>query len=442
VPARAACRCIAVSLVVAVWISACGEEPGPAEVESEPAAQPALDTPLDSGAAPAPDADLIEQLGAIGYLSGTEPIGAATGAVLHAPDRIEPGLNFLTSGHGPVALLMNAKGEVLHEWRAEFDQVFPKHPDRDRGLEPHRNFWRDAVLLPNGDILVIWELFGLFKLDRDSRVLWAVAEPVHHDLQVTETGEIAHLQARRTMIEGIPEKRAIEDYIVLRDQEGRELRRLAMSDAMRNADWLELRRAFWARSLARGYGLGSKGLFDPFHTNSLRLLSEAEAASLGESFRAGDALVSLAMLDTIAILDVETGSARWWQQGPFGMQHQPRPTPDGGIILFNNFLTAERSSVVTLNPKTRRVVREYTGPDAEPLYSRRSGRVEVLRNGNVLIVETDGGRALEVTPAGELVWQYRSPHKAGKNRDRIANLYSLDRVDATQTRWLKGAGSR
>jgi hypothetical protein len=291
-------------------------------------------------------------------------------------------------------------------------------------------------LFPNGDILVLWELFGLFKLDRDSRVLWAVAEHVHHDLVVTEAGEIAHLQAERKMISGIAERRAIEDYIVVRDEGGRKLRWLAMSDALRNADWLFLRRAFWARALTRGYGLSEKGLYDPFHTNSLRLLSGLEAAQLGESFRAGDALVSLAMLDTIAILDMETGTTRWWQQGPFGMQHQPQPTPDGGIILFNNFLTAERSSVVTLDPKTRQVIREYTGPETEPLHSRRSGRVQVLRNGNVLIVETDGGRALEVTPAGELVWQYRSPYRAGKNGDLVANLYSLDRVGATQTRWL------
>jgi hypothetical protein len=133
---------------------------------------------------------------------------------------------------------------------------------------------------------------------------------------------------------------------------------------------------------------------------------------------------------------METGTTRWWQQGPFGMQHQPQPTPDGEIILFNNFLTAERSSVVTLDPETRQVIREYSGPEAEPLYSRRSGRVQVLPNGNVLIVETDGGRALEVTPADELVWQYQSPYRAGKNGDLVANLYSLDRVDATQTRWL------
>lgn len=433
---RASRRLFVALLASAAFGVSCSEGTGPAGEESETAAHPAPGAPLEPDAAPALEAKLIEQLAAIGYSPGTEQAGAPTGVVLHDAERVEPGLNFLTSGHGPVALLMDMRGEVLHEWRAEFSQVFPQHPGRDRAMEPHRNFWRDAVLFPNGDLLAIWELFGLFKLDRDSRVLWAVAEHVHHDLLVTEAGEIAHLQSERKMIAGITQKRAIEDYIVLRDERGKELRRIAMSDALRNADWLGLRRAFWARALARGYGLGKKGLFDPFHTNSLRLLSELEAARLGESFRAGDALVSLAMLDTIAIIDMETGTTRWWQQGPFGMQHQPQPTPDGGIILFNNFMTPERSSVVTLDPETRRVIREYTGPEAEPLYSRRSGRVQVLRNENVLIVETDGGRALEVTPAGELVWQYRSPYRAGKNGDLVANLYSLERVDATQTRWL------
>jgi len=168
----------------------------------------------------------------------------------------------------------------------------------------------------------------------------------------------------------------------------------------------------------------------------------------------------MAMLDTIAILDMEKGVTRWSQQGPFGMQHGPRPTPEGDIILFNNFLTAERSSVLTLNPRTRRVVREYTGPKSEPLHSRRSGRVELLPNGNTLVVETDRGRALELTEDGEVVWEFRSPYRVGERGDKraservdkepgervdkgpgeqggkVANLYSLKRVGADQVSWL------
>ena len=390
----------------------------------------------DPSSAPPSEADLIEQLSAIGYLAGSEQAHDLHGVIQHDPQRVAPGLNLITSGHGPVALLMDMDGEVLHEWRAEFAQVFPDHPRFERAKEQRRNFWRDALLFPNGDIIVIWELFGIFKLDRDSRVLWAVPEPAHHDLQLTESGEIVHLQAKRKMISGIAEKLAVEDFIVVRDAEGRELRSVAMSDALRNVHWLKLRKAFWARSKERGYGLNEKSIYDPFHTNSLWLLSPAEAARLGDPFRAGDALVSMAMLDTIAIIDMEKGVTRWSQQGPFGMQHGPRPTPDGDIILFNNFLTAERSSVLTLNPRTRRVVREYTGPKSEPLHSRRSGRVQLLPNGNTMVVETDGGRALELAQDGEVVWEFHSPYRVHERGDKVASLYTLERVGADQTSWL------
>ncbi|NRA08839.1 MAG: hypothetical protein HRU02_11835 [Myxococcales bacterium] len=392
--------------------------------------------PTPSTSAPRSEAELIEQLSAVGYLAATEQAGDSQGVTLHDPRRSAQGLNLITSGHGPVALLMDMDGTVLHEWRAEFAQVFPEHPRSERAKEPRRNFWRDTLLFPNGDIVVIWELFGLFKLDRDSRLLWSVPEPAHHDLQLTESGEIIHLQSKRKMIPGIEKKPAIEDFIIVRDGSGEELRRLAMSDALRNVDWLRLRRSFWARARERGYGLNENTVFDPFHTNSLWLLSTAEAARLGDSFQAGDALVSMGMLDTVAILDMEKGVTRWSQQGPFGMQHSPRLTADGGIILFNNFLTAERSSVLTLDPRTRRVIREYTGPKSEPLYSRRSGRVQMLPNGNTLVVETDGGRALELTEDREVVWEFRSPYRVREGVEKVANLYSLKRVDEGQAAWL------
>ena len=391
---------------------------------------------MGSTSAPTSEAELIEQLAAIGYLAGSEQARDLQGVTRHDRKRVAPGLNLVTSGHGPVALLIDMDGEVLHEWRAEFERVFPDHPRSERAQQRRRNFWRDAVLFRNGDILVIWELFGLFKLDRDSRVLWSVPEPAHHDLVLTGSGEIVHLQAERRSIPGIPEKLAVEDFILVRDGGGRELRRLAMSDALGNVHWPRLRKAFWARSRERGYGLDEQSIYDPFHTNSLWLLSAAEAASLGDSFRAGDALVSMAMLDTIAILDMVKGVTRWSQQGPFGMQHGPRPTPDGDIILFNNFLTAERSSVLTLDPRTRSVTREYTGPRAEPLHSRRSGRVQVLPNGNTLVVETDRGRALELTKDGEVVWEFRSPYRVSGRGDEVAHLYELERVDAGLADWL------
>ena len=68
----------------------------------------------------------------------------------------------------------------------------------------------------------------------------------------------------------------------------------------------------------------------------------------------------------------------------------------------------------------------------------------MLPNGNTLVVETDGGRALELTGDGEIVWEFRSPYRVSEQGsggvseqgNRVAHLYSLRRVDAKLTGWL------
>ncbi len=66
----------------------------------------------------------------------------------------------------------------------------------------------------------------------------------------------------------------------------------------------------------------------------------------------------------------------------------------------------------------------------------RSGRVQPLPNGNTLVVETDAGRALELTEDGEVVWEFRSPYRVRERGDKVASLYSLERVGADKTSWL------
>jgi len=381
-------------------------------------------------------AELIEELSAIGYVAGSERAGELSGVVAREAERVSPGLNLMTSGHGPVAVLMETDGTVVHEWTAEFDEIFSEHPRSGLGHEARRNFWRDVILFPNGDIVVIWELFGIFKLDRDSNVLWVVAEPAHHDMQLTEAGEIVHLQSERKMIEGIPERQAIEDFVIVRNAGGGEIRRLALSDALGNVNWLKLRRTFWMRAKDRGYGLNERSAYDPFHTNSIQLLGEKNAARLGGRFKAGDVLVSMGMLDTIAIIDLEEGLTRWSQQGPFGMQHSARFGPEGDIVLFNNFSSANHSTVMTFDPRTREATREYHGPDSRRLYSRRSGGVQLLPNGNMLITETDRGRALEVAQDGDVVWEFHSPYRLEDGSGKVAHLYSLDRIKRSRAAWL------
>ena len=416
-------------LLLGLSLQAWGEVDEPASLE-------------DTGRAVRTEAELIQELSAMGYLAGSGSPRPTQGVSVHDRERVAPGFNLMTSGHGPVAVLMGMDGTVLHEWTAEFAQVFPDHPRSERLEDPRRNFWRAAVLLPEGELLVVWELFGIFKLDRDSNLVWAVPEPAHHDLQQGEAGEIIHLQAQRMMIDGIPERPAIEDFIVTRDANGKELRRISLSASLKNVNWPKLRKRFWHRADSRGYDLNKGMTYDPFHTNSLQILSQDDAGRLGPLFKAGDALVSMGTLDTIAIIDLQEGVTRWSQQGPFGMQHSARLREDGDIVVFNNFVAATRSSAMAMNPRTRALTWEFGGSESDPLYSKRSGGVQPLDNGNLLIVETDGGRALEVTESGDVVWEFHTPYRVGEDRSKIAHLYSLKRLEGPLPSWLGSGAER
>ena len=46
---------------------------------------------------------------------------------------------------------------------------------------------------------------------------------------------------------------------------------------------------------------------------------------------------------------------------------------------------------------------------ADVLYSEYCSSADRLPNGNTLITETIGGRCIEVTPEGEIVWEFLNP---------------------------------
>ncbi len=54
---------------------------------------------------------------------------------------------------------------------------------------------------------------------------------------------------------------------------------------------------------------------------------------------------------------------------------------------------------------------------------------ERLPNGNTLITESDGGRLLEVTPAGEIVWEYLNPVRGGEAEELIPIVSWGQRID-------------
>jgi hypothetical protein len=106
---------------------------------------------------------------------------------------------------------------------------------------------------------------------------------------------------------------------------------------------------------------------------------------------------------------------KWSQIGPWHRQHDPDFLPDGTISVFNNNMGLGASQIIAMDPATRDYRVAFDGGRDRNFYTWRRGRHQTLDNGNIMLVETERGRALEVTPEGDVVWEFNNIYDRGRN---------------------------
>ena len=116
----------------------------------------------------------------------------------------------------------------------------------------------------------------------------------------------------------------------------------------------------------------------------------------------------------IAVLDWDAGEIVWaWGRGRISGPHDAQVLASGNILLFDNGLGRGWSRGVEMDPSTGDIVWEWRADPPEAFFTMSKGSIERLPNGNTLMAESDRGRAIEVTPAGEVVWEYECPYETG-----------------------------
>jgi len=231
------------------------------------------------------DSEAVLRLKSIGYLSGYRGAPDSSSVTRWDRDKAYAGLNLYTSGHAPEATLMAMDGTVIHRWSYAWDRAFPREaalPSTPAG----REHWRRVRMLPDGGLLAIYEGQGLIRLDRDSRLMWALPIAAHHDLQVRADGRIFVLtrdvRSRDDIHNGDP---ILEDFVTEIAPDGRVIGSFSLIDAFLTSDYAA---CVWKAP--------SDG--DIFHTNTLQLLDGKSSARL-PAFRAGNLLISSPQLDKI-----------------------------------------------------------------------------------------------------------------------------------------------
>lgn len=363
----------------------------------------------------APDDGQLAQLAALGYLDGYEPAGERTGVIKWDREAAQDGLNLVMSGHAAEACLMEMDGTVVHRWSYRFTDAFPNaHVPADQF---HTQSWRRVHLLRDGGILAIYNGHGLIRLDKDSRLIWALSEKCHHDLDVSadESTIYTLIQDERIDPSIHASKPVLAEYIGFISSDGKLIRKIAVLDAFRGSPYEPL--------LTRMPPYG-----DILHANTLELLDGPSSPHLS-AFKSGNLLTSFRHLDAIAVIDVSTEKIAWSLTGMWRYQHEPSWLKNEHILLFDNQGIRDKSRVLEIDPFTQQMHWEYRGSDSTPFFSSTSGACHRLDNGNTLIIESNRGRAFEVSVTGDIVWEFLNPERAGKNKELVAVLFDVLRVN-------------
>ena len=198
------------------------------------------------------DRELLETLG---YLDGSEARTHEAGAVVLDAAAIAPGNNLYVSGQGPEAHLIDRDGKMLHTWKKDYFEALPNSTwDRAKPLPNH---WRRALLLPDGTLFVIWGGQGMARLDKDSNVIWALDEPIHHDLELAPDGNLWTLSRR--VERGRRGRNVLDEILALDPATGAVRQRLDVRSLIEDGPYAAIQHRF-----------PSDG--DLFHTNTIEWL--------------------------------------------------------------------------------------------------------------------------------------------------------------------------
>ncbi len=353
----------------------------------------------------------IERLEALGYARGSRTT-VVSGVTRYERDAVQPGINLYTSGHAAEALLIDLEGNELHRWRLDFRDAFPDYP-ADKPITTSMAWWCWIHPFDNGDLLALYSGAGIVKVNARSELLWGRRNRAHHDLAVADDGTIYVLTKANHIVPHVHETEPItEDFVTVMSPDGAIGKSFSVLDAFAGTEFADA----WRSRRKSG---------DLLHTNAIEILDGRVADRVPE-LRRGHLLLSIPIPELVVVVDPESEKVVWARK--FRSLHDVQIVGDGTFLAFDNRGAGGDSRALEMDPATMDVAWEYRGSQQEPLVSYLMGAVQRLPSGNTLVTESEGGRVIEVTPDGRIVWEFYTPHRAGDDGEFIASICRMKRL--------------
>jgi len=240
----------------------------------------------------------------------------------------------------------------------------------------------------------------LVEIASDGSVAWSYHnEAIHHDWTLVDgehlvipefvevPGEVAKRVRGGVRMKGERLPPLISDDLVEIDRDGRDVARThlwELLDPVRDPIGPNERRWEWT------------------HTNSLDTTDD------------GDLLFSCRQNSRVGRIRRQSGELDWKYGAPETYhQHDASALPGGNVLIFDNGMNRPQalpySRVIEVDPVKNEIVWNYTANPPQQFFSGHISGAQRLPNGNTLICEGASGRVFEVTPAGEVAWEWISP---------------------------------
>lgn len=305
-------------------------------------------------------------------------------------ERATPGFTLFSPIHTDTAKIVNMEGETVQQWDLERGGI-----NLCRLLDNGNLFITE--LTTEGPIIPAGKGGLMREYDWDGNVVWEHHDAnQHHDARRLPNGNTVYLAWNRLddetaakVIGGRPgTEYAHDDGGILEDV-------LREVDPDGNVVWE------WHTAALD---------MDKYPICPLCKRHEWAHANTCSPLPNGDIMVSYRVLNLLIIVDRQTGEIKWeHQDDELGHQHDCHMLDNGNVLVFRNGFHGKDnfySSILEFNAETREPVWEYRGKPTLSFFSPHISGMQRLASGNTLICEGGKGCIFEVTPEGDVVWEF------------------------------------
>ena len=345
------------------------------------------------------------------------------------PERASPGYTLFTpnTGNG-IVVLIDLAGNVTHTWQMPYPPgLYGYLTDRDtlfyNGKIPNESFMGQRAF--QGGVVL--------EADWNGNVRWELRYPDHHhDGRLLRNGNVILLCAT-----------ALPKHVAQQVQGG--LAGLEADGVMYSDYLVELTTSgetVWEWRVWEHLDPASHPITSPSDSRA-----EWTHGNTVIELPDGNLLFSMRNISSVVRINRRTGAIDWELGAPpLSGMHAVNPLPNGNLLLFDNGpyrvdqarlaqSAAPFSRVLELDPTNNSIVWEYRDPVAHAFFSALISNAQRLPNGNTLINEGLYGRLFEVTPVGDVVWEYVNPYfgpETAPPNARLNNVFRAYRYTAEE----------